>query len=215
MKLLAFEMSTRHASVALLDGDAPPVEETWDESRAFYETLFQAVTRLLDRAGASLQDIDVFAVGRGPGSFSGVRVALTAARAFALPFGKAVFPVSSGEAVAFDILKRLPATSVAVLGDARRGMVWMGSFRIQDGLPVPLAPWNLAPAKNLDPLLHGIDLAVSSEWERLHPLAGNRTARRHETTFPTARAVGELAAAKLGRNLPADPPEPLYLHPAV
>jgi tRNA threonylcarbamoyl adenosine modification protein YeaZ len=215
MKILAFELSTRHASVALLNGDATPVEESWDESRAFYETLFQAVTRLLDRAGASLQDIDVFAVGRGPGSFSGVRVALTAARAFALPFGKTVFPVSSGEALAFDILKRHPATSVAVLGDARRGMAWMGSFRDQDGLPVALAPWSLAPARNLDPILHGLDLAVSSEWDRLHPLAGNRTARRHESAFPTARAVGELASVKMSRNLPADPPEPLYLHPAV
>ena len=215
MKILAFELSTRHASIALLNGDAAHVEEAWDESRAFYETLFQAATRLLDRAGTPLQDIDVFAVGRGPGSFSGVRVALTAARAFALPSGKTVFPVSSGEALAFDILQRQPATSVAVLGDARRGMAWMGNFRSEDGLPVPLAPWSLAPAKELDTILHGIDLAVSSEWERLHPLAGNRTARRHETAFPTARAVGELAAAKMSRNLTADPPEPLYLHPAV
>ncbi|MFH0909685.1 MAG: tRNA (adenosine(37)-N6)-threonylcarbamoyltransferase complex dimerization subunit type 1 TsaB [bacterium] len=215
MKLLAFEMSTRHASIALLGGDAPPVEETWEESRAHYETLFQAVTRLLDRAGASLKDIDVFAVGRGPGSFSGVRVALTAARAFALPFGRTVYPVSSGEALAFDILKQHSGATVAVVGDARRGMLWLGSFRRGDGVPACVTPWTLVPVNRLAGRLAGIDFAVSSEWDRLRPIAGDYTDCDHGSAFPTARAVGELVAAKLSRNLPADPPEPLYLHPAV
>lgn len=215
MKILAFELSTRHAGVALLDGVAAPLEESWEESRAYYETLFQSATKLLDRAGLALKDIDVFAVGRGPGSFSGVRVALTAARAFALPHGKSVYPVSSGEALAHAVLKTQAGKTVAVVGDARRGMAWVGSFRAGDGVPVCVSTWALESVNKMDQRLAGIDLAVSSEWDRLKPVAGNRTERRHETSFPTARAVGELVAAKLSRNLPADPPEPLYLHPAV
>ena len=100
MKLLALEFSTAAASLALLEYGAVIASLAVDASSRRSQGLFDAVAVLLSRAGWTLADVDAFAVGRGPGSYTGLRVSITATRAWALPAGKPVWTVSSGAALA-------------------------------------------------------------------------------------------------------------------
>src|SRR5882762_6983731 len=76
MTLLALDTSTAWASVALYDGKDVLGEETWHAQRRHGDELFPTIERLLASARSSLSDIDRVAVATGPGSFTGLRVAI-------------------------------------------------------------------------------------------------------------------------------------------
>ena len=142
MKILAFELSTRRAGVALMRNGALLDKESWEEPQARHQRLFDALPALMKRSGIHIRDIDVFAVGRGPGAFSGIRVAITAAQTLALPAGKIVYTASSGEALARAVLADPAVSRVAVVGDARRGTLWYGLFDND----AQVIPWSLTSA---------------------------------------------------------------------
>ncbi|HEY8241401.1 MAG TPA: tRNA (adenosine(37)-N6)-threonylcarbamoyltransferase complex dimerization subunit type 1 TsaB [Kiritimatiellia bacterium] len=201
MKILGLECSTRRAGVVVIEDGHVLAEASWDEPRAQHEALFQHIPLVLEQARVRIADIDVFAVGRGPGAFSGVRVALTAANAFALPFGKKVYAVSSGEALANIEMKRRSATRITIAGDARRGTLWFGVF----GPAGQEQAWTVGPVTDFKD-----GLVVSPDAKRLADLGV-----RSEEAYPTALAVAELARARIAAGVPSDPLEPLYMHPPV
>ncbi|HLI34395.1 MAG TPA: tRNA (adenosine(37)-N6)-threonylcarbamoyltransferase complex dimerization subunit type 1 TsaB [Terriglobia bacterium] len=90
-------------------------------------SLFQEVERLLKESGRNLEQIDLFAAAKGPGSFTGIRVGLAAAQGWANAFGKPLRSVSVFEAM---VEQAQPETDHAVpLLDARRGEFYAGIFR--------------------------------------------------------------------------------------
>lgn len=131
MKILAVEFSTEEASIALLESDGARLltEHVVEAHGKRSQELFPAVEALLSEESMTLEDIRVFAAGIGPGSYTGLRVAITAVRGWAMPKGRRVWTVSSAAAIAAEWLARTPgADTVAVWGDARRGLVWAGRF---------------------------------------------------------------------------------------
>jgi len=106
--------------------------ETLGEARAGGEanysiTLFEMVDRLLADAGLHLAEVELFAAARGPGSFTGIRVGLAAAQAWAKAFDRPAQAVSVLEAM---VEAARPEGSPAVpLLDARRGEFYLGVFR--------------------------------------------------------------------------------------
>jgi tRNA threonylcarbamoyladenosine biosynthesis protein TsaB len=208
MRILAIELSTRRGSAALSSDGQLLADEAWEDG---HQRLFEVLPSVLTRAGAVARDIDVLAAGRGPGVFSGIRVAITAAQALALPAGKAVYAVSSGEALAHRILLESQATRVAVVGDARRGTVWYGLFERAG----QVSPWGLTTAESLDEALPPDAVRVSPDWDRLSPrlrgAAGWLTANR----YPEARDVAGIVYDRLKRGVASEPVEPLYMHPPV
>jgi tRNA threonylcarbamoyladenosine biosynthesis protein TsaB len=147
MNVLALEFSTDAGSLALLqDGDVV-ASASLDAGRRRSQMIFDAVMDLLAGAGSSLAEVDAFAVGRGPGSYTGLRVSLTAANGWALPAGKPVWTVSSGAALAAEMLAAQPELgSVVVWGDARRGQLWAGRFEQGDkGALRQTDEWQLLP----------------------------------------------------------------------
>ena len=144
MKLLALEFSTEAASLALLDGGAVVAATAVDAGHRRSQGLFAAAEGLLRGAGWTFADVGAFAVGRGPGSYTGLRVSLTAARGWALPEHKPVWTVSSGAALAAEIFAEQPEIPrVAVAGDARRGTIWAGLFARAAG---QVGDWKLLPS---------------------------------------------------------------------
>jgi tRNA threonylcarbamoyladenosine biosynthesis protein TsaB len=206
MKLLALELSTKKAGIVLLDDDRVLAEAAWEEARAQHEALFHHAPHVLKAAGLAVADIDLFVVGRGPGAFSGVRVALTAANAMALPFGKTVYAVSSGEALARDLLRNGASAKVAVVGDARRGTLWLGVF----GKEGCVRPWSTIPADGLPGTIEPGTMVVSPDAERLAGVGLTVTA-----AWPTALQVASAARERLAAGIAGDPLEPLYMHPPV
>src|SRR6476620_7505464 len=101
MKLLAFETATEACSVALwIDGR---VVERYDLApRRHAELALPWADALLAEAGIARAQIDAIAVGRGPGAFTGVRLAIALAQGVALGLDRPLVPVSTLEALAFD-----------------------------------------------------------------------------------------------------------------
>jgi len=99
--LLALDTSTAWASVALYDGRSVLAEETWRAQRRHGDELFPSIERLLGQARASLADVDRVAVATGPGSFTGLRVAIAAAQGIARGAGAALVGVSTLDVLAY------------------------------------------------------------------------------------------------------------------
>jgi len=99
--LLALDTSTEWASVALYDGRNVLAEETWHAQRRHGDELFPTIERLLARTRITLASIDKVAVATGPGSFTGLRVAIAAAQGIARGAGAAMVGVSTLDVIAY------------------------------------------------------------------------------------------------------------------
>jgi tRNA threonylcarbamoyladenosine biosynthesis protein TsaB len=94
-KILALETSTAHASVAVCVGREILATETSTSQRTHSEFLNPAIERCLLKSGLALTDIDAFATGSGPGSFTGLRVSASIAKSFAMTFQKPLVAIDS------------------------------------------------------------------------------------------------------------------------
>lgn len=132
MKLLAFELSTEACSVAVhVDGQ---VRERFEIApRRHAELALPWAEELLAEAGIARSQLDAIALGRGPGAFTGVRLAIALAQGVALALDRPLIPVSTLQALAM----RAPAEAGQVLAaiDARMGEVYVARYQQVDGLP--------------------------------------------------------------------------------
>jgi tRNA threonylcarbamoyladenosine biosynthesis protein TsaB len=123
MKLLAFETATEACSVALwIDGDV--IERFELAPRRHAELALPWAEQLLADAGVARSQLDVIAVGRGPGAFTGVRLAIAMAQGIALALDKPVVPVSTLAALA---MQSSADRTIAAI-DARMGELYVGAF---------------------------------------------------------------------------------------
>ena len=120
IRILAIDTTGDHGSLALLEGDCVVEEFALHSSEGFGHVLFGEIDALLKRHGWTLRDIDCFASASGPGSFTGVRVGLTAAKGLAAARGKMVVAVSNLEALASLGHGALRAAMI----DAKRGEIY-------------------------------------------------------------------------------------------
>jgi len=131
MNLLAFETATEACSVALwIDG---AVRERFEVApRRHAELALPWADALLAEAGIAKSRLDAVAVGRGPGAFTGVRLAIAIAQGIALALDRPVLPVSTLQALAM----RASGERILAAIDARMGEVYLGAFmRADGGLP--------------------------------------------------------------------------------
>jgi tRNA threonylcarbamoyl adenosine modification protein YeaZ len=225
MITLGIECSSRQGSVALLkDGDLL-AEKTWIGERVRHNIIFQTLETLLREADISYCDISLYAVGRGPGSFSGMRMAFATAQALALPNKTEVRAISSGAALALAVARE-GIKEICVAGDARRGQFWMGMFcatataegrgRCEATATTEgsgngrkwtqieqTEEWKLVPYEEL--VIPEGTFLVSPEVERLTEQFPNIGTPR----FPLASDVAKMALTE------SEPLEPLYMHPPV
>ena len=101
MTLLALDTSTAWASVALYDGRNVLSEETWHAQRRHGDELFPTIERVLSQARKKISDVDRVAVATGPGSFTGLRVAIAAAQGIARGAGAAIVGISTLDVLAY------------------------------------------------------------------------------------------------------------------
>ena len=128
MKLLAFETATEACSVAVwIHGQ---VRERFELApRRHAELALPWAEALLAEAGVAKSQLDAIAVGRGPGAFTGVRLAIAVAQGIALALDRPIIPVSTLAALAL----QANARDVLAAIDARMGEVYVGAYRCQNG----------------------------------------------------------------------------------
>jgi len=118
--ILAIDTSSEFASIALLMPDGSTREVLLNSSDGHAHKIFEQIHVLLERESTSLDQVTGFAAASGPGSFTGVRVALAAAKGFAEANRKPLLPVSNLEALAWHGQAPLRAPLI----DARRGEIY-------------------------------------------------------------------------------------------
>lgn len=131
--ILAIDSATEFCSVALSCADGV-FERGQEAPRQHADLLLPYVQSVLDEAGLNLQDVDAIAVGSGPGSFTGVRIAAGIAQGLAFSQSIPMIPVSSLVAMAQQAVRLHDASHVLAAIDARMGEVYWGTLERVDGL---------------------------------------------------------------------------------
>ena len=127
MRLLAIETATMLGGVAVLDDETLVAETRMNIKVAHSERIVAEMHGALGSAGLGIEDIDVFALSIGPGSFTGLRVGLSTIKGLAYATGRRVVAVPTLEALAWNVpFSRHPVCPVL---DARKKEVYAGIFR--------------------------------------------------------------------------------------
>jgi tRNA threonylcarbamoyl adenosine modification protein YeaZ len=150
--LLAIDTSAG-TSVAVVDLDAGILaEESVADTRSHAEVIGVLIESALLGAGIAPQELSGVVAGMGPGPFTGLRVGIAAARAFALGIGRPVVPIVSHDAIALGL-----AGPSLVITDARRKEVAWSRYDAPDelGLPVRVAGPELATPGDLETVVEG------------------------------------------------------------
>ena len=133
MTTLALDTTAEFGSIALRQDDETIAERVLHSPDGFAHVLFQAIAEVLDSARIGLEKIDIFAAASGPGSFTGVRVGLAAAKGLAEAGGKRAYGISTLRALSsFGRAKHR-----AAIIDARRGEVFAGVYDADQHLVMP------------------------------------------------------------------------------
>ena len=130
MRILAIDTALEACSVAAFDterGD-DSVHESLPMARGHAEALISMIARVLDQARLAFTEIDRIAVTTGPGSFTGLRVGIAAARGIALTTGKPAVGISTLAAYAAPLIAADDALPVVAVIDARHDHVYMQAF---------------------------------------------------------------------------------------
>lgn len=131
MKILAIDTTTLLGSIALVDDKLLVGSMQLGTSVTYAERLIVGIDHLLQGARWSRNDIDLIAVARGPGSFTGLRIGIATAKGFAAVLGRPLAGASSLEILARGV-GPCTATVVAVI-DARRGEVYAAAYGYERG----------------------------------------------------------------------------------
>lgn len=215
MKLLAIETSSALCSVALLRDDELFVEEVLAPNE-HAERLAPMIRRLLTRARLDAKDLDGFAFGQGPGSFTGLRIACGMAQGLALGAARPVVPVPSLMALA----EQANASRVIAALDARLGETYLAAYSRMGGDWEAAIEPGLFPQASLPPLPGRDWVATGSGFDAfdwLREAYGPQIAHRLESDLPRAGSVARIAARRLARGdaLAAGEAAPLYLREKV
>ncbi|NLR09947.1 MULTISPECIES: tRNA (adenosine(37)-N6)-threonylcarbamoyltransferase complex dimerization subunit type 1 TsaB [Lactobacillaceae] len=133
MKILAIDTSNRPLSVAVLDGTTVLAAITVTVHQKHAEYLLPEIERLLAMADLQPTDLDRVVVAAGPGSYTGIRIAVTTAKTLAATLDIDLVAVSSLATLAANV--PVEGALVAPMFDARNQNVFAGLYRIKQGVP--------------------------------------------------------------------------------
>ncbi len=218
MKLAALDTAGRACSVALKVGDAVH-ERIEHRPRRHAATLLPMLEVLLAEAGLTLRALDGIVFGRGPGSFTGLRIAASVTQGLAFGAGLPVAPVSSLAAAATAAHRLYGWRQIVVANDARMGEIYTGTYAMD--------PAGLAREIRADALLSPDALAAPGDgawygagtafavWPGLGQQLG--VAGTAPDLEPVARDLLPLGAALLaaGQGVSAEEALPVYLREKV
>jgi tRNA threonylcarbamoyladenosine biosynthesis protein TsaB len=219
MRLIALDTSTEACSVALaLDGKVRSRFEMTERSHA--ELVLPMVDSLLAEAGATLASLDAVAFGRGPGGFTGVRIAAGVAQGLAYGADLPVVPVSSLAAVAEPLLAA-PGQRLLVCNDARMGEVYWAVFeRDADGGLRALTAERVSPPGDVDVAGLAVERAAGNGLAAQPALRGRLESvgvAVVDGAWPRAEAVLAIGAREFaaGRSVSPADAVPVYVRDDV
>jgi tRNA threonylcarbamoyladenosine biosynthesis protein TsaB len=228
VRILALDTATENCSAALLiDGRLSVRERLLPRGHAAH--ILPMIEELLGESGTPLASLSAVAFGRGPGAFTGVRLAASVTQGLAYAAGLAVVGVSDLRAVAQRLFGLVPAVGrVVVLNDARMHEVYWGCFeRAADGLAAPAGEERVGPPESVrlpEPWIQGGEEARAwaagtglAAYPELKGRLGAALGGAREDLLPCAGDIARLAVPEVlsGRLEPAEAALPVYLRDKV
>jgi len=218
MRLLALDTSTEACSVALLLDDVLRLRFELTE-RSHADLVLPMVDELLAEAGVALADLDGLAFGRGPGAFTGLRIATGVAQGLALGADLSVAAISSLAAVAEQVPAAVGET-ILVCNDARMGEVYWAVYQRKEASIVRSTPESVSVPDRVGEGVTEVRHAAGNAFARYPALAARLLAeglQLHDGIYPRADAVARLGALELaaGRGVPAEMALPVYIRDDV
>jgi tRNA threonylcarbamoyladenosine biosynthesis protein TsaB len=212
--VLALDTTTRAGSAAIVRDGAVVLEETGDPALTHGQRLPRDLIRLLDRAGVRLDQIDLFAVAAGPGSFTGLRVGIATVQGLAMARPRRVVPVSALEALAR--AGRDGRDPIAAWMDAQRGEVFAALYAA-DGNTLLIDPTSEPPGRTLErwaPRLTGRERFIGDGALRYRDAIARATAGAAaivDPVPPLAGVIGTIASTQPDRGVLPHAVVPIYI----
>lgn len=223
MKLLALDTSSEGCSAALLVDDR--VTERFEIApRGHTRLLMPMVRELLAERGLAPADLECLAFARGPGSFTGLRIATGVVQGLAYGLDVPVVPVSSLAAVAADAIARfslVEGDGIAVAFDARMGELYWACYVCRAGQPELVGDEQVCAPESVV-LAQGIKrwFGAGQGWglrDNFPAEVAGAMAEIDESLVPRASRVAELAVPgfRAGAGVPAVKAQPVYIRDEV
>ncbi len=221
LKILAVDTATEACSAALLVGEK--VFSRWEEApRDHTRKILPMVQAVLDEAGVTLDELDAIAFGRGPGSFTGVRIGIGVAQGLALGAGVPLIGISTLAAMAQGAHRLDGAERVLTAIDARMDEVYFGHYELIDGRiqlvgeEVVSGPAALVASRGMLPdSFTRVGTGFETYGETLAALADELVAS--QVRFPAAEDMLPLARSAwlAGEAVAVEQATPVYLRDKV
>ncbi len=216
MNILALDTCTEVCSAALtINGQLHTLNEP--TQRGHSDLILGMFDTLFEQSNSTIADVQAVAFGRGPGSFTGVRVGVGVAQGVAFARDIPVIPISTLSAVAQHAIEQENAEFIAVAMDARMGEVYAAHFENKNGLAVLLDEEQVCPPEHFKPLNNNTWFAAGTGWREFESTLNaqfiDNLAGSNHTLLPNAASIIKLAeaAAERGQLIPAEQALPVYL----
>ncbi|CCQ10634.1 Inactive homolog of metal-dependent proteases,putative molecular chaperone [Pseudoalteromonas luteoviolacea B = ATCC 29581] len=200
MNLLAIDASTEALSVALrFNGEMYDFFDVCPQQHS--QKMLPVIDELLGKAKCKLKDLDGIVFGRGPGSFTGVRIGVAIAQGLAFSSNLKLVGVSTLQAMAQQAYEQTGVDRVLAGIDARMDEIYVCDYALDDGIMQPLCNESVIKPEELN-CTNKPELAVGTAWET-YPnaleLLGSITMSK-EITLPDARYMLKIAEADFMAN---------------
>jgi tRNA threonylcarbamoyladenosine biosynthesis protein TsaB len=224
LNILCVDTSTEACSVAVLkqDDNEQVIKDNFMFAPREHTTkILPTVASVLEEAGLTINDIDVVAYGRGPGSFTGVRIGISIAQGLAFGIEKNMVGVSTLQAMAQQAYKIDNVSNVYAAIDARMGEVYYAHYQLIDGLMTLIGDEMVIKPNDLLALEVNIienSALVGTGWQAYPEILDYfNSSPLLEIEFPSSRYMLEQVVNDVKQGL-AVPPElatPVYLRDKV
>ncbi len=218
MKILGVETSTSNLSVAILDNEKIVGEYNINLKGQASNLLIPSIKNLLKRTKVELGAIDSFAVGLGPGSFTGLRIGVSAVKGLSFAFSKPIIGIPSLDVIVLNAMSR--QQHVCPIIDAKQNKVYACIYKLSDNKIIRQSNYLLEEIDSvLNKIKHsttfigdGICLYEKNIKRRLGRLANFTD---NDSWFPRAGNLVLLAKQRYNRLKKKDPKKivPMYLFP--
>jgi tRNA threonylcarbamoyl adenosine modification protein YeaZ len=202
MTILALEFSSPQRSVAVLRTDGAAMTAEAVETGGHGANAFGMIEQVLAEAKIEREQIDALAVGLGPGSYTGIRAAISLAQGWQLARGVKLLGVSSADCLAAQARAENILGRVNVVIDAQRDEFYLATYEIAADGWREITPLKILSLAEVQSGTGADGILIGPEVTRWFP-AGR-------TIFPRAAALAQLAARR-NEFIPGEKLEPIYL----
>lgn len=220
MNLLGIDTSTRSTVLGLQLG-SEVVDRTSSEVDTHSREILPSIDSLVKEAGISLEDLDAIVFGQGPGSFTGLRIAIGVVQGLGYGLGIPVVPVSSMACIAQSVMPAINPPLVFVGITARLEEIYFGAYRFEDGIAVSVIPEGVVDVSELPQLPAGdwvgFGNAMPGLSTKIEEATGVSFKSISSEAIPNIRNLLSIGSFRFGRgeSVNAIQATPVYLREQV